>query len=504
MYMKKVKNGSSYEKNGWLYISIWGEPKERGKAYGYLIADEFKKIQKMLRFVNVEESGITWDYYIESSVKLFKDTIKTHFYEFYEEMEGIAEGLKRGGVETSLDEVIAWNNYYSTESYFISQNSGGVIEGGGSKKGQRESCSAFICVGDWTKDGKIVAGHNNFSNFIDGQFAKQVLDINPTKGNRMLIQGFIGFIWSGTDFFLSNNGIFGTETTIGGFNKFENNYPISCRIRKAMQYGKTLDDYENILIDNNSGDYANSWLFADINTNEIMRLELGLKYHNTEKTKNGYFIGFNSTYDPYIRNLECVDSGFNDVRRHQGARKVRLYELMEKYKGSIDVEIGKKIMSDHYDVYLEKENPCSRTICSHYDNDPREFMSDPSRPLPFQPRGSLDGNLVDTEMIKNMGMLLKFGRSCDIPFDKNEFFEAHPQWSQYEPYIESRKAEDWTYFTILTKGKKNIRCQRTKNKKNVRCQDASERIKNKKNVSFFKKNNFSQNFLTKEEKEDNT
>ena len=50
-----------------------------------------------------------------------------------------------------------------------------------------------------------------------------------------------------------------------------------------MQYGKNLDDYEKMLLDGNSGDYANSWLFGDTNKNEIMRLELGLRFHKTER-----------------------------------------------------------------------------------------------------------------------------------------------------------------------------------------------------------------------------
>ena len=39
---QKIKNGFSYEENGWKYISINGKPKERGYAYGYLCAKEFK------------------------------------------------------------------------------------------------------------------------------------------------------------------------------------------------------------------------------------------------------------------------------------------------------------------------------------------------------------------------------------------------------------------------------------------------------------------------------
>ena len=44
----KLKNGFSLQKNGWTYISIKGNPRERGYAHGYLIANDFIKIQKML------------------------------------------------------------------------------------------------------------------------------------------------------------------------------------------------------------------------------------------------------------------------------------------------------------------------------------------------------------------------------------------------------------------------------------------------------------------------
>ena len=451
-----IDNGMSYEKNGWKYISIWGEERVRGIAYGRIIRTDFIKIQEMMKFVCMEDMGMEWDYFINVSKNVLQinKTIQDNFPEFYEEMYGIAEGINMEGHITSIDEVIAWNNYFTIldswyPNYLQSSGNKSFAREGGSK----DRCSAFICTNSYTKDGNIVCGHNNFSNFIDGQYAKQVLDINPTSGNRMLIQGFIGFIWSGTDFFVSSNGIFGTETTIGGFINFENNFPISCRIRKAMQYGNTLKDYENILITKNSGDYANSWLFGDANTGEIMRIELGLNksYIKPEIKKDGYFIGFNAPYNPQIRNLECINSGFNDIRRHQGARKVRLGELMEKYKGEIDLEVGKIIMSDHYDVYLNKDdNPCSRTICSHYDNDAREYMSQSDRPLPFQLRGAIDGNLIDSTMAKNMSMLLKYGRSCDIPFVKEQFFKDHPQWIQYYDYINERPVQEWTIFTTYT------------------------------------------------------
>jgi hypothetical protein len=449
-----TKNGIRYDLNGWVYVSIKGNPRQRGYAYGKLIAKEMIKVEEMLNFVIYNDFGVKWDFFIKAAEKYFKPKIMEVFPEFYEEMLGFSEGSNM-----SIDEVIAWNNLFTlTESWFGNMPEEETLEVRGSAKpgtgsreggnGNSERCSAFIATGNWTADGKIVVAHNNFSNFVDGQFAKFVVDLNPTEGHRILMMGFPGWIWSGTDFFVTSKGIIGTETTIGGFFSYENNYPISCRIRKAMQYGNNLDDYVNILLEGNSGDYANSWLFGDINTNEILRIELGLRFHNVERTTNGYFIGFNATYDPRIRNLECVNSGFDDIRRHQGARRVRLDDLMDIHKGKINIEVAQQIISDHYDVYLHKENPCSRTVCSHYEMDAREYMSDSSRPKPYAPRGALDGNVCDSTMAKNMSFNLRWGDSCGISFDKNKFCDEHREWAYLRDYLEDRPQQPWTSFSI--------------------------------------------------------
>jgi hypothetical protein len=444
----KIKNGISYEKNGWKYISINGSPKERGYAYGHLCANEFKEIQKMLKFFILESYGKEWEYFIKEISNDFKEMTERDFKEFYEEMEGIVEGCNANGCATNIDEMIAWNFYMSISYWYSSKSDSRVGKEGGSG----DKCSAFMAVGDWTEDGKIVCAHNSFSDYIDGQYANIILDLNPEKGHRFIMQTSPCLIWSGTDFFVTAKGIIGTETTIGGFIPYEKRFPIGYRIRKAMQYGNSLDEYCEILLHENSGDYANSWLFGDTNSNEILRIELGLKYHNIERTKNGFFIGFNAPYDERIRNLEVQNSGFYDVRRHQGARLVRLGDLMDEHKGKLNIKVAQQIISDHYDVYLSKEdNPCSRTVCSHYDLDAREYMSDPSRPKPFAPHGAVDGMVCDTNLAKKMSFIGRFGNSCGTPFIKDDFCKKHRQYSNFCTYLKDRPSQPWTEFSIDNK-----------------------------------------------------
>jgi hypothetical protein len=462
---KAKKHGYSYEINGWTYISIWGEPRDRGYSYGFFSAKEFKNIQKMLEFNVLENTGHPWSFFVDLCKTDFMDDIRRRFSEFMDEMEGIADGMIAAGVDTSLAEIVAYNNYItivdcwypnSTHAFKMGPSTGKEGGGGGTRPPAADRCSAFIATGDYTTDGKIVVAHNSFVEFIDGQYYKVILDLKPTNGHRFIMQTQPGSIWSGTDFFVTEVGIIGTETTIGGFIAYEKNDPIACRIRKAMQYGNTMDEYVEILLDGNSGDYANAWLFGDIRSNEIMRFELGLKFWNVSKTTNGYFYGANFPFSPEIRNFECANTGFRDIRRHQGARQVRIPDLMEEHKGQINLEIAKRIIGDHYDVYLHKENPCSRTVCSHYELDGREYMSDPSRPKPFAPRGVVDGAVADAECIKNMSIVMKYGSSCELPFHAKQFCNEHRQWKDLEPFLMDRPVQPWTVFSCGMKDGETI------------------------------------------------
>jgi hypothetical protein len=487
MGLNKIKYGLRYEKHGWTVLSIRGSAKERGYAHGYLMAPELKEIFKMLKFNFLNSYGYTCQFFCDVVSEMFRPQIIQNYPELYEEMEFIAKGASANGCSLTVDQIITWNCYTSIDSLydslpsFIKGNTrlnsiygemfqgelegsvtgrSGHGEGGG--KGQKDHCTAFMAVGKYTKDGKIVCGHNSFDNFIDGQFCNVMLDITPSEkgSNRIIMQSAPGWISSGTDFYVTSNGLICTETTIGGFIKFVLKDPICCRIRQAMEYSKTLDDCTRYLTTNNSGDYANSWLIADTNTNTIMRIELGLKYVNVEKKKDGYFIGYNAPEDPRIRNLECVNTGYDDIRRHQGARRVRLTQLMEQYKGKLDTTIAEEILADHYDVYLNKINPCSRTCCSHYELDDRAFMSQADRPKPYQPRGALDGKVCDTSMAKKMSLIARWGSSCGTPFDAGAFFKQHIQWNELEPYIKDRPNQPWAEFTLNKRVSKN----KTKNK----------------------------------------
>lgn len=120
---------------------------------------------------------------------------------------------------------------------------------------------------------------------------------------------------------------------------------------------------------------------------------------------------------------------------------------MDQYYGEIDVETGKKIIADHYDVYLKKINPCSRTVDGHYELDAREYMSQPGRPLPFQPRGTVDGKVMDSDLARSLSFWARWGNSSGLPFDAGQFLAQHIQWSHLKGYLKNRPWQPWTLFS---------------------------------------------------------
>lgn len=336
----------------------------------------------------------------------------------------------------------------------------------GASEGGADRCSAFMAVGNtYTSGGEIICAHITFDNYIMGQFDNIILYIDTSTSNttqqpsyNILMQTFAGGIFSSTDFFVTSANIVGTETTIGGFHAFELHAPACVRSRKAMQYSGTLDAYITNLRKNNSGDYANAWYIGHTKSKdsdgnerpEIMRIELGLKYVNVEKKTDGYFIGFNACYDPRIRNLECSNDGFFDIRRHSGARRVTLNKKIKEYTqgaNRISIAEAQLIISNHYDLYLEKDNPCSRSICAHYDLDKREYISQEGRPKPYQPKGAVDAKICSSSLCNKMQFMARWGNACGTDFKKEEFCNLRQEWEYQRAYLEDRLRQPWVVCT---------------------------------------------------------
>lgn len=433
------------EVNGWLHVRVQGAPFERGFQHGYLTAAEFAEAIRVYKAMTYQSLGMDYQFFVDKAAELHKAMITP---ELLEEMEGIAAGYSKAGVPTTLDDIIGWNAYMEMTGYWwptvATQYANSAPMGN-----RKNHCSAFIATGSATADGRIVIGHESFTEFWNGQFMNVILDITPDTGERMVFQTSPGWLASMTDFWVTGAGLVVVETTMVGYQGYDvTKVPEYVRARNASQYAQSIDEWVSLLDAGNNGGYANMWLIGDINTGEIASYEQGLVYQSFEKKRDGWFFGDNAPTDPRIRNLESSDTGWSDVRQQTGARRVRWPQMLNQHNGKIDAEIGQRMLGDTFDVYLGYINPSSRTISSHYDTDPMYYVSDPNAVwnVPFYPAGSVDGKVTTAALAPSMSMWGRFGRADGAPFDADEFLRLHPQWNWQAGYLKSRPHQPWVLF----------------------------------------------------------
>ncbi|WP_257263931.1 phospholipase B family protein, partial [Endozoicomonas sp. ONNA2] len=269
---------------------------------------------------------------------------------------------------------------------------------------------------------------------------------------KLAFQTTPGMIEFGTDFWITGAGLAIVETTLANVTDWQaGGIPEFIRVRQASQYGNTIDEWVRIMQSGNNGGYANTWLIGDVHNNRIAKFGQGRVYQYFNEKQSGYFTGDNVSVDPRLRYIEGSDTDYNDIRQQEGARRLRWIQLMHAYDGKITVETGQRMLADDYDVYLNRHDASSRNICAEYDKDPQPFVSDPRAVwnVPFQPAGSVDGKIANSEHIRKLTIIARFGRANGRPFDARAFVSAHQQWAWETDYLSDRPSQPWTTFEFF-------------------------------------------------------
>ena len=433
-----LRAGHRHDKNGWVYLHVEGAPHARGFQYGCLLAREIAEGLRVTRAIWAHDSGLEWPWLVAKSRELLEPQVDA---ESLAELDGMAEGLRAAGIPSSRSELIAYNAWIELAGYWWPKAKKAM--GGETPPPARESCSSFIATGSMTRDHNIVLGHNTMNRYVE-VLANVVLDVLPEKGHRILMQATPGWIHSGTDFFVTDAGLVGSETTIGGFDSYETNgIPEFVRMRRATQDAGSIDDWCAVLKRGNNGGYANAWLLGDVRSGEIARLELGLKQVAFERKRDGVFLGSNIAEDRKLLVFE-TDANENDIRLSSIARRVRWKQLMAQSQGRIDLGLAERFEADHYDSFYRRVAPGSRALCAHDDLDANVWGSWPSGP--FFPSGTIDGKVVDAKMAKEMAFVARWGAACGTAFDADRFLAAHAQFDWMQGLLKSRLSQPWTVF----------------------------------------------------------
>ena len=428
--------------NGWTIVHLQGSPADIGYQHGYLLYDEIEKSKAAIQLSVTHEVSHSWPELREAAQNIFWPKVPP---EYREELQGIADGLKARGVKIDVVDLAAMNGYMEFDYYYSELNRRKNIP---VDHTVAEHCSAFIATGSYTKDGRIVFGHNNWTDYLTGSHWDMVFDIAPRTGQRFIMDGMPGLIHSGDDFGINSSGIMITETTISAFHGFdEHAVPEFVRARQAMQYSQSIDDFTRIMKEGNNGGYANTWLVGDRKSGEIARLELGLKNVTLERSHDGYFVGSNFPINPKLTAEETTFP--TDPNTPNLCRKRRWEQLMTENKGHIDIASGKKFETDHYDVITHEIDPNERTICGHIDKSSRGL---PGWQGPFGPAGTAEAKVADSNMAEHMSFVAGMGHPCGVKFDAKSFLKQHPEYSWQEPLLEDLKANAWTVVSVSDLG----------------------------------------------------
>jgi hypothetical protein len=432
--------------NGWTFVHLQGTPHEIGFQNGYLLAPEIEDALAVITLEATHDNKKDWQFFRDAAQKMMWPQIEQ---EYREELQGITDGLNardidaRGGMKIDLWDVVALNAAEEWSYYVKEYDRAHGIKSTASLA-VPEHCSAFVATGSYTKDGKVVIAHNNWTDYMDGERWTVIYDIVPAKGKRILMDGLPGVIHSADDFVVNSSGIIITETTIGHFSGYDPaGIPEFVRARKAAQYSTSIDDFARIMEEGNNGGYANTWLIADVGKNEIGRLELGLINVTLERKKDGYFVGSNF---PISEKLIREETDFepNDRSSSANARHARWEQLMAENKGRIDLAAAQRFLADHYDTFENKEDPDERTLDGHIDLSPRG--SEPWEP-PFGTAGAVQNKATDASLAAEMSFSAAAGHACGMDFKASDHLRAHPEFNWQKVLQRDMDAHAWTIFS---------------------------------------------------------
>ncbi len=351
------------------------------------------------------ETKHDWNFYRKASQEILWPRIDA---EFQSEIDGIVRGLNDHGVKADRWDLVALNAIEELPYYYVpwlDRKQGRVAT-----THAPGNCSAIVATGSYTKDHRIVMGHNNWTDYVKGPRWNIIFDIRPQRGYRILMDGLPGVIASDDDFGVNSAGIMITETTITGFTLFDpTGSPEFYRARKALQYSNSIDDYVRIMLDGNNGGYANDWLLADNKT------------------------GIETDFD------------FNNRQGSPLSRKTRWEEMVNQSRTTIDAETVKRMEGDTRDSFEKKDGPNERSLCGCVERSPRGIPEwDWGK---FYPGGTVQAKVIDARMAEKMQFWAAMGHPCGNDFIAAAFLKEHPEYEWMRGLLSDLKSQPWTTFT---------------------------------------------------------
>src|SRR5438105_8778060 len=171
---------------GWIRVHLEGTPDRIGYQHGYLLAPEIRDLLGVVKPLLKQLTKKDWQFYRDAAEKILWPKIDQ---EYQQELDGIVAGVAARGAGATVDraDIVALNGMLELAYYYAPWFDKQTSHAPTVKS--PNSCSAFIATGAYTKDHRIVIGHNAWTDYIVGSRWNIVFDIVPLHGHRMYMDG---------------------------------------------------------------------------------------------------------------------------------------------------------------------------------------------------------------------------------------------------------------------------------------------------------------------------
>ncbi|HEX3084955.1 MAG TPA: hypothetical protein VHP99_10560, partial [Pyrinomonadaceae bacterium] len=183
----RLKCSYRFERNGWIYVHLEGAPEQIGYQHGKLLAKEIEDLIRVTKPFLQHETRRDWNFYRQASQDILWPKIDA---EYQRELDGIVKGASDAGVKLDRWDIVALNALEELPYYYLPWRE--KQQGRIPTTHAPGNCSAIVATGSYTRDRRIVMGHNTWTNYIIGSRWNIVFDIKPRSGNRILMDGLPG------------------------------------------------------------------------------------------------------------------------------------------------------------------------------------------------------------------------------------------------------------------------------------------------------------------------
>jgi len=329
-------------------IKIRGKPAEMGLQHGKQTKDLIQKTVKGSWAAFPGILGISKDE-ISQEIQQYGEKIKQCHADFGPEMEGIANGA-----DVSYDDIVFLNSQINM-----------LVMHGGEKALSSLLCSSFAAWGKATRNGNVVAGHNDDGARATDQFLV-LLEGKPDRGHRFwipIVPGYLGYHTVANDSGFCAFGLgleYGPkpeEARIGA--------PMWTIFRHLAQFADGVESGLEFIKRADNG-MAGSFVLADKSRNSAIAHLAPKAISVVRPTGNHLTLTNHALAEDIKEHLQMREIPSSTHYRYESITKA-----VETRLGKIDYKSGTEIMSTHFDASTQKENPSGNTPCRHYEFDGR-------------------------------------------------------------------------------------------------------------------------------------